>query len=84
MITVHHHDFGVTIRVDGVVGETDFVSLTGGVDDVLVVQVEEEGAHGFVVNFTTSLRLVLGDEFTAVLADERVLWYGGLDEDTPT
>lgn len=31
MITVDHHDFSVTVGVDGVVGETDLVALASGI-----------------------------------------------------
>jgi hypothetical protein len=32
MIAVDHHDFCVAVRIDGVIGESDFVTLSSSVD----------------------------------------------------
>ena len=41
--------------------EPDLVPLPGGVDDVLLVEVEEEAAHVLVVHFTSPICLVLAN-----------------------
>lgn len=48
-----------------------------------VVEVEEEGAHVFVVDLPAAVRLVLRDHLAAVLGDELVLVGGFLQEDAP-
>lgn len=73
----------LTVGVDGVVGEANLVALAHGVDGVLLVEVEEEGGAGAVVDLTPSLRLVLTYHLPAVFVDELTLLCTVLDEDAP-
>lgn len=66
MVAVHHDDFGVAVGVDRVIGEADFVAFAGRVDDEVVVEVEEEAAGVFVVDFAAPIGLVLRNYFTAI------------------
>lgn len=66
VIAVDHYHFRVAVGIDRMVGEADFVPFARGVDHKIIVQVEEEAAGVFVVDFSSSIGLVLGDYFTAV------------------
>lgn len=110
VIAVDHHDFGVAVGVDRVVGEADLVSLARCVHHEIwrnkngrsakksfsepqttttadggrtVVQVEEERAHVFVVDFAAPVGFVLRDNLAAVLGDELVLLDRLFDKDAP-
>ena len=63
--------------------KSDFVSFSGCIHHVLIVEVEEEAAHVLVVHLAPPVRLVLGDDLAAVLGDELVLVGKVLDEDPP-
>ena len=84
VVPVHHQHLGTAVGVDGVVGKSDLVPLPGRVHHILVVQVEEEGAHVLVVHFAAPVCLVLRDDLSAILRDELVLVRKRLDEDSPT
>ena len=47
---------GTTVGVDGMVCKSDLVALSRGVHDVLVVEVEEEGAHVLVVHLNIAIK----------------------------
>ena len=66
MVPIDHDDLRVAVRIDRVVRKSNFVSLSCGVNDKIVVQVEEKAASVFVVNFSTSIGFVLRNYFTAV------------------
>lgn len=66
MIAVDHDDPGIAIRIDGVVGETDFIALASRVDDKVVVEVEEEAGGVLVVDFSSTVRFVLRDYLAAI------------------
>lgn len=83
MVTIHHHDLRITVRVDRVVRETNLVTLTCRIHDEIVVEVEEEGAHVLVVDLPAAVGLVLRYDLPAVLGDELVLVRGFLEEDPP-
>lgn len=40
--------------------------------EITIVQVEEKATHVLVVYFSTSVRLILRDDFTTILADELI------------
>merc|ERR1719497_146233 len=73
VISVHHQNFCTTVGIYRVVGESDFVSLPGGVNHVFIVEVEEKAAHVLVVHLPSSVCLVLRDDLPAVLGYELVL-----------
>lgn len=33
MIAIYHHDFGIAVGIDGVIGEPNFVSFPGSIDN---------------------------------------------------
>lgn len=53
-----------------VVGELDLGSVSGGVDDEVVVEVEEKRGVDLVVYFPSSIRFVVRNELAAILSDE--------------
>lgn len=84
VITVDHHDFGITIWTDGVVRKSNFVSFAGSINDKVVIQVKQETTHVFVVNFPSSVSLVLRNNLSAVLSYEIILFASFFDVDSPT
>lgn len=105
VVTVHHHDFGITVRVDRMIGKANLVTLSGGVNHKVwnetskmsvkverlsirslrtIVKIEQKGAHIFVVNFSSSISLVLGDYFTTVFGNEFILLYCFFQKYSPT
>lgn len=66
MITVDHNHFGVTIRVDRVISEANFISFTCGVDNKFIIQVEQETASILVVNLSSSICFLLRNDFSAI------------------
>ena len=50
VVPIDHEHLGAAVWVDRVVGEADLVPLPGGVHHILVIQVEEEGAHVLVIH----------------------------------
>lgn len=42
MVAVDFEDFGVAIRINGMIGETNFVAFSRSIDDELVVEVEKK------------------------------------------
>lgn len=67
VIPIHHHHFCVAVGVDRMVCKADFVPFASGIYNKVIVQVEKETGHVFVVDAPTPIRLVLGDELSAVL-----------------
>jgi len=65
------------------VGKSNLVALSGGIYNEIVVQIEEERAHVFVVDFATAIGLVLGNDLPTVFGDELILLGALLKEDAP-
>lgn len=42
VVSIHHHNFGIAIGVHGVVGKADFISFASGINNKIIVEVEEE------------------------------------------
>ena len=74
VLAVGRHHPCVAVGVLGVVRELDLVALARGIHHVLVVEVEEETAVQFVVDFTPPVGLVLGYH----LADVPDTTWGGV------
>lgn len=66
MITVNHYDFGIAIRIDGMVGKANFIAFACCIDYEVVVEIEEETASVFIVDFSASIGLILTDDFAAI------------------
>ena len=79
----HLQNFSVAIWVKRMIGESDLVSLPGGIEHELVVQVEEEGRLVLVVHFSPAVCLVLGDDLSAVLGNKVIAAHGIPEEDPP-
>ena len=73
MITIDFQNFSITIRIDGVIGKSDFVAFPRRIYDELVVQVEQKRAHVLIIDFSSAIGLFLTDNFPAVFWDERAL-----------
>ena len=84
VITIYFEDLSVAIRIDRMVGETDFVPFSGGVDHKLVVQVEKERAHVFVINLSSAVSFFLADDFPTILGNEFVFGRKVSDENAPS
>lgn len=65
------------------VGKTDFIALACGIDDEIVVQIEQKTAHVFIVDFTAAIGLLLCNDFTTVFRYEFVFLCTVLQEDAP-
>lgn len=59
MVTVYHDDLCIAVGIDGMVGEADFVSFSGGINNKIVVEIEKEAARVLVVDFSATISLVL-------------------------
>lgn len=64
--------------------EADFVPLTRGIHNKVIVQVEEEARHVFVIDPPASVCLILGDQLSAVFRDELILLNRLFDEGAPS
>lgn len=83
MIAVDHHNFGVAIRINGMIGEAYFVSFSRSIDNEIVVEIEEKAAHVFVVNFSTTIGLILANYFAAIFGYEFVFASRIFEENSP-
>lgn len=83
VIPIYHHYFCIAIGVNRMICKSDLVSFPGCVNNKIIVQVEEETAHVFVIDFASTIRLILRDDLSAVLRDELVLLHWLLYEDAP-
>lgn len=83
MVSIDHHHFRIAIGVDGMVGKAYFITLSRGVHHKVVVEVKKKAAHVFVIDFPAPVRLVLRDDFTAVLRNELIFLGAILQEDAP-
>lgn len=63
--------------------KADFVPLSCGIHNKVVVQVEKEARHVFVVNPSTSVCFILRDQLSAVFRDEFILLNRLFDERAP-
>lgn len=59
MVTIYHHHLSVAIRIDGMIGKADFVTFSCGIDDKVIVQIEQKTAHVFIVDLTTTIGFLL-------------------------
>jgi len=83
MITIDHQNFGATIGVDGMIGKADLISLSCGINNIFIVEIEKEAAHVFVINFPSSVCFILRDNLSTIFRNELVLVGKIFDEDSP-
>jgi hypothetical protein len=76
MIPIDHHNLGITIRIYRVISEPNLVPLPGRIHHKIIIQIEEETARVFIVNFSTTIGFLLGYNFSAILRDKFVLLGG--------
>lgn len=67
VIPINHHHFCIAVGVHRVVGKSDLVSFPCRINNKVVVKVEEEAAHVFVIDFASAICLILRDDLPAVL-----------------
>ena len=66
------------------IGKSDFVPLSCSVNYILVIEIEQEAAHVLVIDLSSPVGLVLGDDLPAIFRYELVLAGKVLDKDTPS
>ena len=59
MIAIDHNHFGVAVRIDRMVRETDLVSTARRIDHVFFVEIEQEARAYRVVHAATQFTFVL-------------------------
>lgn len=84
VITINHDNFCVTIGVDRVVGESDFIPFSSGIHYEVIVQVEQKTGHVLVIDSAPPVCFILGNKLSTVLRDELVLLDWLFDKCTPT
>ena len=59
------------------------ITFSSGIHYILIVKIKEKAAHVFVINFSSSVCLILRDYLTAVFRDELILICKVLDKNSP-
>lgn len=84
MISIHHDHFSIAVGVHRMVCKSNFVSFPGCIHYKIIVEVEEEAGHVFVIDFPSSISLILRDKLTTIFRNEFVLLHRLLNEGAPS
>lgn len=64
--------------------KANFVSFPGSIHYKIIVEVEEEAGHIFIIDLPSPISLILRDELTTIFRNEFILLHRLLDEGAPS
>lgn len=73
MITVNHYNFRIAIRIDGMICKANFIALACSIYHEIVIEIEEETASVFIIDFSTAIRFILTDDFSTIFLCKKYL-----------
>lgn len=66
VVAIDHNHFCVTIWINGMIRESDFVSLACGVHNEIVVKIEQKTARILVIDFPAPISFILCNYLPAI------------------
>jgi len=84
MITIYHHNLCIAVWVDGVISQTDLVSLTSCIHNKIIIEIKQEWTHVFIVNFSSPISLILGNDLSTIFRYEFILQSTLFEINTPS
>jgi len=83
MVPIHTQNLSAAVWIDGMIGKSDLIPFPGGIHHKLIVEIEEEGTHVFIINLPSPVCLLLRDDLSTIFRNEFILGSELLDEDAP-